>query len=430
MNHRRENLHAGRSGLREAFRLGVLVSHPVQYLSPWFRHLATRVELEVHYAHRQDAEGQAAAGFGVPFQWDVPLLEGYRYHWLQNRSARPGLHSFGGCDTPEIYTIVKERRYQAFLVFGWNRKCYLQAILACRYHRVPVFMRGDSQLDTSRSPLKAAAKYLPYRWFLPRLQGHLFVGKRNKTYLQHYGVPDEKLFFVPHCVDNGFFSRRAESARQSGEGAAFRRRLGIPPNAFVFLYAGKFLPGKRPGDFLQAFRRVQSTHPGTQAHALLAGEGLLKSELEKLAADCDGRVHFAGFCNQSQMPVVYSAADVLVLPGEETWGLVANEALACGLPVIAADAAGCSTDLVEEGITGFTFPLGDVAGLAVRLQQALQHFSPLPQAVSRAVAEKARVYSIEAATGGLLAALDTLGMGRVPGTRWSLPGSRWGLAGR
>ena len=113
------------------WRLGVLVSHPIQYLSPWFRHLATRLDLEVFYAHHQSARGQAEAGFGVEFDWDVPLLEGYSYRWLQNVARKPGLRSFGGCDTPEIYDIVRRGKYDAFLIFGWNRKSSIQAIFGC-----------------------------------------------------------------------------------------------------------------------------------------------------------------------------------------------------------------------------------------------------------------------------------------------------------
>src|SRR2546428_11987966 len=85
-----------------SYRLGVLLSHPIQYYAPWFRYLAGRLDIEVFYAHRQDAAGQSAAGFGVQFEWDTPLLEGYPYRWLTNVARHPGVGSFAGCDTPEV----------------------------------------------------------------------------------------------------------------------------------------------------------------------------------------------------------------------------------------------------------------------------------------------------------------------------------------
>jgi len=118
---------------------------------------------------------------------------------------------------------------------------------------------------------------------------------------------------------------------------------------------------------------------------------------------------FAGFKNQSELPACYVAADCLVLPsdGGETWGLVVNEAMACGLPAIVSDAAGCAPDLIDEGETGFTFPVGDTTQLAGRLAVLLEmkqrghDFGPT-------LAEKTQIYSVESAVNGTLKAVDAL----------------------
>src|SRR5687768_586152 len=136
-------------------RFGILVSHPIQYHSVWFRHLARRHDVEVFYCHRQAPSDQANAGFGVEFEWDVPLLDGYPHRWLANVARRPEVGSFYGCDCPEIYEIVRTGGFSAFLVFGWNRKASWQAVRACWKVGVPVFMRGDSQLETPRSRLRS-----------------------------------------------------------------------------------------------------------------------------------------------------------------------------------------------------------------------------------------------------------------------------------
>ena len=160
-------------------RLAIVTSHPIQYQAPWFRALAQATDLEVFFCHRQDAAGQAAAGFGVEFDWDVPLLDGYRHTWLENRARHPGVSSFSGCDTPEISARLRAGRFDACLVCGWYLKSYLQAILAARRSGIPVLCRGDSQLATTRAAAWRAAKYLPYRWLLGGIGAHLYVGKAN-----------------------------------------------------------------------------------------------------------------------------------------------------------------------------------------------------------------------------------------------------------
>lgn len=391
-------------------RLGILVSHPIQYYAPWFRFLARRLDIEVFYAHQQDAKGQGEAGFGVEFDWDVPLLEGYTYRWLTNVARRASLRSFKGCDTPEVYNLIRTERFDAFLVFGWNRKSAIQTIRACWRSNVPVLMRGDSQLMTKRSWAKSVVKYLPYRWFLPRLAAHLYVGKRNKAYLQHYGVPEDRLFFVPHFVDNAFFAESAQKARTEGKPLEIRAELGIPLDAFVFLFVGKMTSKKRPDDLVQACLKVFSSPEALNVHALFVGDGPLRASLELLARSHGKRIHFAGFCNQTQLPSFYKACNALVLPsdGRETWGLVVNEAAACGIPAVVSDATGCALDMINEGQTGYTYPVGNVDALASRMLALKEVCEGKPSMIRQALAEKVAYYSIERATEGLESALEAV----------------------
>src|SRR5262249_32158511 len=120
------NVPAESSKAARRTRLAIIASHPIQYFTPWFRHLAGHVDLEVLYAQQQNERGQATAGFGVAFEWDVPLLDGYKYRWLRNVSRSPGLQGFGGCDTPELFDLIHPKRYDAVLVLGWNKKSFVQ----------------------------------------------------------------------------------------------------------------------------------------------------------------------------------------------------------------------------------------------------------------------------------------------------------------
>ena len=386
--------------------IGILVSHPIQYQAPWFRRLSERFELTVYYMHRQDRRGQAAAGFGVEFEWDVDLLAGYRYEWLDNVARRPGIDHFFGCDTPGIYRVLSQRTFDAFVIFGWNHKSALQAIAACRRAKVPVLMRGDSQLRTPRSHVWSVVKYPLYRALLPRIEGHLYVGDRNREYLAFYGVPDERLFFVPHGVDDQFAINRSDGSARTRIDS--RRAIGIPAEAFVVLFVGKLIEKKRPLDLVRAVTSLSGCNPSI--HALVVGDGPLRAVVEQQRGEAVDRIHLAGFRNQKQMTDLYRLADALVLPsdGRETWGLVVNEAMACGIPAIVADDVGCSPDLIDDGRTGLRYPTGDVAALANSIETMCRLSNERGDEIKAAIADKMRIYSLDHATAGLQRAVATV----------------------
>jgi glycosyltransferase involved in cell wall biosynthesis len=339
-------------------RLGFLVSHPIPYYAPIFRELAKDCDLTVFFAHRQTAEGQAGAGFGVAFDWDVDLLAGYRSCFLTNIARQPSTDRFGGCDTPGIAQEIERGRFDGFVVPGWGLRSYVQAVRACRRARVPIMVRGDSQLPGRRSPAVRLAKRLLYRRMMRRFDGYLYVGQRSREYFEHYGAPKSRLFFAPHCVDNAAFSSAA-------------RENGTPDRRRRLLFAGKLIERKRPLDLVHAAALLHSR--GARVEIAFAGSGELEPELRRAAESAGLPAVFHGFVNQSALPATYAAADLLVLPSDarETWGLVVNEAMACGLPAVVSDAVGCGPDLVEEGGTGAVFPLGDVEALARAIERTL-----------------------------------------------------------
>ena len=408
------------------FRLAVVASHPIQYQAPWFGALAKVTDLEVFFCHRQDAAGQAAAGFGIAFEWDVPLLDGYRHTWLENKARRPDVSTFFGCDTPDVAARLRSGAFDACIVSGWYLKSYLQAIRACRQAGVPVLVRGDSQLATSRSAVRRTAKYLPYRWLLGAVDAHLYVGKANRAYLKNFGVPDSRLFFTPHFVDNDFFSTRARAARESEQAAEVRRSLGIPADAAVFAFAGKLIDKKRPADFVRALTAARAT--GADIWGLIIGSGPLQAELAALAASLDAPVRFAGFRNQTELPTYLAAADALVLPSDarETWGLIVNEAMACGLPAVVSSAAGCCADLIDDGRTGYRFPFGDVDRLADAIVALARDLASDPSVIRESVLATISKYTCEAAVRGTLRALDVVAApaeGRLNAAHRDAPGA-------
>ena len=383
-------------------RLGVLATHPIQYHAPLYRELAQRLDLHVYFAHRQTAAGQADAGFGVAFEWDVDLLEGYNHSFLENRSSTPGTDTFTGCDTPTIKGIIARESFDAFLVTGWYTKSFWQAMTACWRTRTPLMIRGDSQLGTPRSAVWGIAKEAVYRAFIPRFDRYLVVGERAREYYVHYGADPDRMDFVPHFVDNAFFRHHAEAAEW---GTPLRAALGYPDDALVLLFVGKFISKKRPLAIVEAVKALRQR--GHDARALFVGSGELEGEVRAAAEAAAIPAHFAGFQNQTEVPAYYAAADLLVLPsdGGETWGLVVNEAMACGTPAAVSVAAGCAPDLIVEGETGVTFPLDDPPALA----HAVDAFVPAlgSERVAQALRSTVDTYSLETAADGVVQAVQS-----------------------
>ena len=347
-------------------RLGVLLSHPVQYFSPFWRELGQRsdVALTVYYACAPTA-AQQGRDFGVPFVWDVSLLSGYDHRFLRNVARRPGLNFFG-CDTPEIAQIVRAREVDVLLVHGWHFKSYCQAIAACRRCRVPIILRADSHLLEPRPVLLRVAREVVHRVLVPQFDAYLSVGPLNEEYCRHFGADASRFFRAGHFVDNAWWSHSVAEATACRD--ALRRRWNVPDDALTLVFAGKFIPRKRPLELLGALRRLRDA----PVHVLMAGDGPLRRQVERIVTEERLPVTLLGFINQSAMPEVYAAGDLLVLPSrEESWGMVVNEAMASGLPAIVTDRVGCSPDLIRQGETGTCIPANRADALAEAIRTYL-----------------------------------------------------------
>lgn len=381
------------------YRLGILTTHPIQYQVPWFRRLAEHPKLDttVFYCYLPTA-AQQGQDFGVAFEWDIPLLDGYSYEVLENRSKAPSSSGFSGCDTPGFAKRASDFDFDAFLICGWHVKSHFQALWACRRLRVPTLIRGDSNVFMPRPWWKR----LRHRVLLRFYDACLVVGEANRQLYLRSGVPESRLIQVPHFVDNERFARHSDSLRE--ERAELRQKWHIPERTTTFLFCAKFIAKKRPMDFLRALEIAQSR--GAMLHALFVGDGELRSQCEQFARDRRIPATFVGFLNQSEVPAAYVAADCLVLPSDygETWGLVVNEAMACGLPAIVSDQVGCAPDLIIENETGRVFPCGDVGELARCLIEVSRDPSILPSMGTRARQHVQR-YSVENAVQGTVEAV-------------------------
>lgn len=351
-------------------RLAILTSHPIQYQAPLFRSLAQikEVQTTVLFCSDSGAREYKDRGFGRTVKWDVPLLDGYFYEFVGNISPRPNVSTFFGLINPGVVKWIRRGEFDALLVHGWVPFTYCLAILAAIRLGVPVILRGESNLLSRPGFLKATLK----RQILSRLFKHISafvaIGHGNVEFYESYGVPKEKIFLAPYAVDNEFFiSTSRELVSRKNE---LRVELGIRNDQPVILFVGKLSKVKAPTDLLKAFAQVRKCRA---ASLIFVGDGELRAQLEELARRLSiADVIFAGFRNQSEIGKFYAMADVFVLPSVfEPWGLVVNEAMCFGLPVIVSDCVGAARDMVRDGINGHVYHAGDVNSLADTLERVL-----------------------------------------------------------
>ena len=390
-------------------RLTIVMTHPVQYYSPWFRYITAKadgIDLTVLYA-TEPTPSQQGVGFDRAFTWDVPLTDGYRCRIM--RPPRPGesVHSdvFWGIDVPEIGEALLDSKPDVALVGGWYSITLLRALWACRRRRIPVLYRGDTHLGSAPTGWRWPAWALKTWSLLRCFDGYLSVGRRTRAYLRRFGVPDSRIFAAPHCVDNDHFAHSAARHQTPESRATARTFFGLPVDDFVVLFVGKLEPKKRPQDVIRAVAQL-----GSETSLLVVGAGPLESVCREEAQALGVRASWAGFLNQSQIGQAYAAADCLTLPSDwgETWGLVVNEAMATGLPCVVSDRVGCARDLVIAGETGDVSPFGDTSALAAALKR-LGESREAGRDFAAACRTRVSGYSHEAATVGLVAACqDTL----------------------
>jgi glycosyltransferase involved in cell wall biosynthesis len=393
-------------------KLAIITSHPIQYNAPWFRHLAARgdLDLEVFYLWDFGVEARMDPGFQRALVWDVPLLDGYAHELVPNTSRDPGTHHFTGLRNPSLGARVAAFDPEAVLLLSYNYLSTHRFLWTWSTRRAPLLFRGDSHRLLPRSGPKELVKRALIAATLHRFDAFLYVGQANRRYFRHHGVPEEKLFFAPHAVDNARFTAHLEA--DTAEAAAFRGELGIPEGDSVLLFAGKLDDNKRVLDLLAAF--LAAGVP--QSSLLFVGNGPVEAELRARAAG-QAKVFFAPFQNQSKMPRTYLAGDLVALVSErETWGLAINEAMAMGRAVIVADHIGCAEDLVTSGDNGLVVPTGDLPALTAALRSAL-----VDRARLRAWGERGRAriaqYSYEQTSQGLVQALERVARTRSSGPR-------------
>jgi glycosyltransferase involved in cell wall biosynthesis len=337
-------------------KIAFLVERPTQFEAPFYRFAARdpEHELRVLFTGREVAEPVFDPELGRPVAWGIDLLGGYPHEvcppgdaggWLAER-LRPG-------------------RCDLLIANGYTQPLYRRAARTARKAGVPTALRLDSVL-WNPSWQRNLAKRLLFDLYMKRTYD-LFLGTGSLTldYLRAFGVPRERTGLFPYAVDVESFAERSRLSPE--ERTAFRERLGVPAGARVVLGLAKFNGREAPWDLLRAFSGIRD--PGVWL--VLAGDGPDRAALETQAGRME-QVRFPGYVPYPELPALYAAADLFVHPArEERWGVSVQEALACGVPVVASSRVGAGYDLIEVGGNGYVYPAGDPEMLAHRIGEAL-----------------------------------------------------------
>ncbi len=391
------------------YRVAYLVTHPIQYQAPLLRLIARQpdIDLTVFFETDLTVGSFRDPGFGQVIKWDVPLLEGYRYEFLPTIGAADSISrhrplSYG------FFSRLKRARFDALWVHGYARRSNLTAILVARMAGLKIFVRDEANaLSAPRSRLRRIFKALFFRFLSRLVDGFLAIGSANRDYYLANGIDPDKIFLMPYAVDNDFFAERAAQTMRNRE--TFRRELGLEAGRPVILFASKFQARKRPGDLLLAYEQLLKKIPNSKdwPYLLFVGDGELRASLEDKARKLSlTHTRFLGFRNQTELSAFYDLCSVFVLPStHEPWGLVVNEVMAAGRPVIVGSEVGCVADLVKPGHNGFTVRAGDIDGLADALFQVIGASSDQQESMCRASREIIHDWDFERDVSGLRQAL-------------------------
>jgi Glycosyltransferase len=266
------------------------------------------------------------------------------------------------------------------MIPGWGTPASLIALEWClRNQRPAVVMSESNAFDEKRYVLAEVIKRIVVSLFSAGLAG----GQLQMEYLVVLGLPRDRVFTGYDVVDNEYFRRKAGEIRS--QAPELRRKYELPGK--YFLASARFVPKKNLPTLIRAYaryRQVAGNLDNGQRRTdngpwdlVLLGDGPLKANLSRLVSDLrlHGHVHLPGFLQYHELPAYYGLAHVFVHASTtEQWGLVVNEAMAAGLPVIVSNRCGCVPDLVAEGKNGFTFDPGSVESLA-KLMLNMCHFS-------------------------------------------------------
>jgi len=368
-------------------RVVIITELIAPYRIPVFNALARREGIDLHVIFLSENDSSQR-------QWPVYRDEiRFSYEVLSSWRRRLGGKSF--MLNWGMERALRRARPDFIVCGGYNYVAFWQSMSWARRNGVAFSLWCESTSRDSRKayPLVEFCK----KQFLRRCDAFVVPGKSSFDYLRDCGVPQELVFTAPNAVDTKLFANRAEVIRQDPE--TYREALRLPQR--FFLYAGRLVREKGIFDLLHAYGALQ---PELRKNVglVFVGDGPERFALLQQAAAIDSAsIHIGGFVQREELAAYYALADVFVFPTHtDAWGLVVNEAMACSLPVIASEAAGCVADLVDDGQNGRVVSSKNVQQLACAMAD-LAFDTRLRTLMGRRSRKRIEEYSPEAWASGI-----------------------------
>jgi glycosyltransferase involved in cell wall biosynthesis len=376
-------------------RLVVITEIIAPYRIPVFNVLAAYDDIDLHVIFLSETDPSLR-------QWLVYKDE-IRFSYEVLPAFRQRLGKYNLLINRGLDAALRHTRPESILCGGYNYLASWQALRWAGKHRVPFLLWLESTAADQRR--RTAVVEVLKRRFLARCQAFVVSGKASKAYLRQFALPDASIFQAPNAIDNAFFIEHAEQARAGRD--VIRAKLSLPDR--YFLYVGRLVPAKGVFELLDAYAKLDPALRSVVG-LVLVGDGPARSDLMERAAHIrPGLIQCSGFVQKDGIAAYYALADALVFPTHsDTWGFVVNEAMACALPVIVTEVAGCVADLVEDGWNGKVAPVNDPAKLASAMEY-LAVRDELRADMGTRSAQRIVSYSPEACAAGIAEAVATCG---------------------
>ena len=350
-------------------RVALVAPSPVPFKVPLYRRIAAvdGIHLTVIYGSSMGAARPAEAGYSEPVTWGVDLLEGYEAVFLKAASRRyPRAARQTEMMDLDVVTVLTRGRFDVMWSEGYNWITNMLAIATQRVRGTGVVLRDTQNLLHPRGLTKTVVKELALRRLLSQIDAAVYIGRENRRWLEHYGMPPERLFWSPYGPDSDYFSAEAERLRPDRD--TLKMRFGFSPDVGpIVVSVARLAPMKQPAMLIEAFRRVRAQR---RCGLLLVGSGPSEGELhERVERAGIPDVRFAGFLDQVEVPYAYAASDIFALLSAwgETFGVAVAEAMYFGLPLLLSDKVGSAADLLGDGANGYLVARDDLDEATRRL---------------------------------------------------------------
>jgi glycosyltransferase involved in cell wall biosynthesis len=364
-------------------RLLILSEIISPYRIPVFNALARHRALDLHVVFLAETDPQLR-------QWRIYRQEIQFSHevlpsWRLRVASQNILLNWG------VAASLSKFAPDSIICGGYNYYASWEALSWARRRHATFVLWSESNIQDARRG-RTWTKKLKSN-FLARCDGFVVPGKSARDYLLAQGMNADRIATAPNAVDNAWFAAQAETIR--ARASEFRRNLGLPERYILFV--GRLVEAKGVFDLLDAYGRLEDSIR-SEVGLVFAGDGDCRAALEYTAAALrPGKIIFMGFTHREDLAGFYALAEALFLPTHsDPWGLVVNEAMACGLPVVVTSVAGCAADLVEDGWNGYVVPPANPEALTIAMERLVRRNDAKPSELEARELEANQVQGNEA----------------------------------